>query len=89
MDEQEDVNHDKDGIMKTGRLRVSGISCAGWARELQHALKSVDGVNNVKVATGSGEAEVQFDEKLTSLDDLKIALMQEGFSFSASSSYAI
>lgn len=49
--------------MRTGRLIVSGITCAGWARELQSALKSLNGVSNARVAAGSGEAEVVFDEK--------------------------
>ena len=67
--------------MRTGRLVVSGITCAGWARELQSALKSLNGVNDARVAAGTGEAEVVFDEKKTSLDDVKIAIMQQGFSF--------
>ena len=74
--------------MRTERLRVSGISCAGWARELQNVLRSVNGVNDVRVAAGSGEAEVLFDEKQTTLDDVKIALMQQGFSFSTPASWA-
>jgi copper chaperone CopZ len=75
--------------MRTGKLRVSGISCAGWARELQNVLRSVNGVNEARVAAGSGEAEVLFDEKLTSLDDVKIALMQQGYSFSIPASWAV
>lgn len=67
--------------MRTGRLVVSGITCAGWARELQIALKSLNGVNDARVAAGSGEAEVVFDENQTTLDELKIAIMQQGFSF--------
>lgn len=67
--------------MRTGRLIVSGITCAGWARELQSALKSLNGVSDARVAAGSGEAEVVFDEKKTTLDELKIAVMQQGFSF--------
>jgi len=69
--------------MRTGVVRVSGITCMGWARELQHALKSLDGVNEARVSAGSGEAEVVFDEKRTSMDELKIAIMQQGFSFHA------
>jgi copper chaperone CopZ len=68
--------------MRTGTLKISGISCAGWARELQNVLRSVEGVSDVKVAAGSGEAEILFDEKLISLDDLKIALMLQGYSSS-------
>ena len=62
---------------------VSGITCAGWARELQSALKSLNGVNDARVAAGSGEAEVIFDEKQTTQDDQKIAIMQQGFTFCA------
>lgn len=67
--------------MRTGRVWVSGITCAGWAKELQNALKSLNGVNDARVAAGSGEAEVVFDEKQTSLDEVKVAIMQAGFSF--------
>jgi copper chaperone len=73
--------------MQIERLFVDGISCAGWARELQQALKSLNGVNDVKVMLGSGEAEVRFDEKLTTFDDLKIGLMQHGYTFSTSLPY--
>lgn len=74
--------------MRTGKLRISGISCAGWARELQNVLRSVNGVNNVKIAAGSGEAEVMFDESLISLEDVKIALMQQGYSFVTPASWS-
>ena len=74
--------------MRTGKLRISGITCAGWARELQDVLRSVNGINNVKIAAGSGEAEVLFDENLISLDDVKIALMQQGYSFVTPASWA-
>lgn len=69
--------------MRTGVVRVSGITCTGWARELQHVLKSLEGVNDAKVSAGSGEAEVIFDEKRTSMDELKIVIMRQGFSFHA------
>ncbi|HYD33513.1 MAG TPA: heavy-metal-associated domain-containing protein [Methylophilaceae bacterium] len=67
--------------MRTGRLTVSGITCAGWAKELQSALKSMRGVNDVRVSLGTGETEVVFDEKQTTLDELKVAIMQQGFFF--------
>lgn len=75
--------------MQIEKLFVNGISCAGWARELQQTLKSVNGVNEVRVLPGSGEAEVRFDERLTSFDDLKIALMQQGYAFSTSLPYSL
>lgn len=68
--------------MQIERLRVRGISYAGWAREVRQALQSINGVSAVQVAVGSGEAEIQFDEKLTSFDDVKMALLQEGFACS-------
>lgn len=82
------VEPERDEIMRTGKLIVSGVSCVGWAREVQHALKSVNGVNNVKVVLGSGDAEVQFDEQVTSFDDVKLALLRQGFAFSTPDSYA-
>jgi copper chaperone CopZ len=67
--------------MRTGMVRVSGITCMGWARELQQVLKSLEGVNDARVSAGSGEAEVVFDERRTSMDELKIAILRQGFSF--------
>ncbi|HEU4708790.1 MAG TPA: heavy-metal-associated domain-containing protein [Methylophilaceae bacterium] len=69
--------------MQIQKLRVSGITCDGWAREVRETLKSVNGVNEVRVTLGSGDAEVSFDERLASPDDVKMALLREGFSFSS------
>ena len=65
--------------MKTQILKVSGMTCGGCTSKVTHALKTVPGVNDVKVSLSAGEATVQYDERLTSSDQLKSAVEGAGY----------
>ena len=69
--------------MQTELLKVTGMTCGGCISNVTHALKAVSGVNDVKVSLSAGEATVQYDERLTSPDQLKSAVKGAGYGVDA------
>lgn len=65
--------------MQTERLKVTGMTCGGCTSSVGHALKAINGVSNVEVSLAAGEASVQFDERLTSPEQLKLAVQRAGY----------
>jgi len=52
--------------MQTELLKVTGMTCDGCIRNVTKALKAVNGVGDVTVSLSTGDATVQYDERLTS-----------------------
>jgi copper chaperone CopZ len=71
--------------MKTELLKVTGMNCGGCASTVTDALKAVPGVSAVEVSLTAGEAIVQFDERLTSPEQLKSAVDGAGYSVGTTS----
>jgi copper chaperone len=70
----------KKGInMQTEHLKVTGMTCGGCISSVTHALEAVTGVGDVAVSLSAGEATVQYDERLTSPDQLKSAVKSAGY----------
>ena len=69
--------------MQTELLKVSGMTCGGCTSKVTHALEAISGVSNVKVSLADGEASVQFDEGLTSPEQLKSAVQRAGYTVNA------
>ena len=65
--------------MQTEDLKVTGMTCGGCTSKVAHALQAVDGVRGVNVSLSAGEATVQYDERLTSPDQLKSAVKGAGY----------
>ena len=65
--------------MQTELMKVTGMTCGGCISNVTHALKTIDGVRDVKVSLSAGEATVQYDERLTSPDQLKSAVKGAGY----------
>jgi copper chaperone len=65
--------------MKTEHLIVTGMTCGGCVNSLTRALKSVAGVSHVNVSLATGETSVQYDENLTSPEQLKSAVDNAGY----------
>jgi len=68
--------------MQTELLNVTGMTCGGCASKVTHALKAIRGVGDVRVSLPAGEATVQFDERVTSPDQLKSAVKGAGYGVS-------
>jgi len=69
--------------MQTEHLKVSGMTCGGCTSNVTNALKAIAGVGDVNVSLASGEATVQYDERLTSPDRLKSAVKGAGYGVDA------
>lgn len=65
--------------MKTEHLIVTGMTCGGCVNSLTRALKSVSGVSDVNVSLETGETSVQYDENLTSPEQLKSVVDNAGY----------
>ena len=60
------------------------MTCGGRTSNVTNALKAVAGADDVSVSLSNGEATVQYDEKLTSPDQLKSAVKGAGFGVESS-----
>mgnify|MGYP005840151109 CR=1 FL=1 len=69
--------------MQTETLNVTGMTCGGCTGKVTNALKAVSGVSEVNVSLSAGEATVQYDERLTSPEQLKAAVKDAGYSVDA------
>lgn len=65
--------------MQTEQIKVTGMTCGGCSSNVTKALRAVDGVDNVIVSLSDANATVQFDEKLTSPEQLKSAIREAGY----------
>lgn len=65
--------------MHVGRVNVSGMTGPGCITAVTHALETVRGVSAVNVSFETGEATVQYDERLTSMEALRDALRGAGY----------
>ncbi len=65
--------------MLTEHFKVTGMTCGGCANNVARALKEVRGVGDVDVSLSAGEATVQYNERLTSSEQLKSAVKGAGY----------
>ena len=69
--------------MQTEHLKVTGMTCGGCTSNVTNALNAVKGVDDVAVSLSAGEAVVQYDERLTSPEQLKSAVNGAGYGVDA------
>jgi copper chaperone len=65
--------------MQTEHLKVTGMTCGGCVTTVTRALKGMGGVGDVKVSLPGGDATVQYDERLTSPEKLKLTITGAGY----------
>lgn len=70
--------------MQTEILKVTGMNCGGCVNNVMQALQAVNGVGDVTVSLLVGEATVQYNERLTSPEQLKSAVKGAGYGVNAS-----
>ena len=69
--------------MQTEHLKVTGMTCGGCTSNVTNALNAVKGVDDVAVSLSAGETVVQYDERLTSPEQLKSAVKGAGYGVDA------
>jgi copper chaperone CopZ len=65
--------------MQTELFKVTGMTCGACTSNVTHALKANTGVGDVKVKFSAGKATMQYDEWLTSPEQLKSAVQRAGY----------
>lgn len=65
--------------MQTERLKVTGMTCGGCTSHVTRALEAIPGVTDVKVSLATGEASVEYDERVAAPDQLRSAVEGAGF----------
>ena len=72
--------------MQTVQLTITGMTCGGCTSSVTKALEAVNGVNDVTVSLANAKATVQYDENLTSAEQLKSAVIEAGYGVDTSNS---
>ena len=65
--------------MQSERLTVTGMTCGGCVTTVTRAIKAINGVGDVKLSLSSGDATVQYNERLTSPEQFKSAVTDAGY----------
>lgn len=66
--------------MQVGMLKLDGLKDSGCAIKITDALKAIKGVDTADVSFEKAKASVSFDEELVSLQRLKVAVQDAGYS---------
>ena len=66
-------------MMQIETIKLSGITGDSCAEKINSALLKVKGVNDISISLEGSKATVQFDEDLTSLQELQTILVHAGY----------
>ena len=64
--------------MKT-KIQTKGMHCKSCDMLVEDSLGDVDGVNSVKSSFETGIVEIDFDESVVNIDNIKDTIKQEGY----------
>src|SRR5215204_4618345 len=67
-------------VTRTVTLRVRGMTCGGCATSVEKALKSTDGVTDVKVSFEKGKAVVKYNDQKVTVARLREVVDSTGMS---------
>ena len=65
--------------MQVQTLHITGMTCGVCISNVTRALVAINGVSNVDVSLTTGLALVQYDDNVTSVDALKLAVNEAGY----------
>lgn len=60
-------------------LKVQGMSCNHCVNSIEESVGNLTGVSAVKVNLSSGEVSVEFDSGITTLDQIKETIEEQGY----------
>jgi copper chaperone len=64
---------------KTVTIGIEGMSCEHCVRAVKTALEAQKGVKAAEVSLEGKSAQVIYEDSLLGLDDLKAAILEEGY----------
>ncbi len=66
-------------MIETVLLNVTGMKCGGCESNISDKLKAIAGVSSIKASSKDNEVSVEFDTEITSLEIIKGAIVDAGF----------
>ncbi|MBE9010266.1 copper-translocating P-type ATPase [Pseudanabaenaceae cyanobacterium LEGE 13415] len=66
--------------METATLKLQGMSCAACAKNIEDAIRAVEGVNECSVNFGAEQATIDYDSRRTSIAEIQQAVDAAGYS---------
>lgn len=68
-----------EGLAVRETIKVQGMSCNHCVNAVEGSVSELAGVSSVKVDLDSGEVAVEFDQKQTTLEEIKETIEEQGF----------
>ncbi|MDI6600535.1 MAG: copper chaperone CopZ [Thermoanaerobacteraceae bacterium] len=65
--------------MKKITVNVKGMTCNHCKMHVENAIKSLNGVSDVKVSLEEGKADITYDPAKVTLDDIKAVVDDAGY----------
>lgn len=65
--------------MQKVTLKVEGMSCGHCVSAVEGSVGALGGVTSVKVNLDEGLVDVEFDANITTLDEIKETIDEEGY----------
>ncbi len=65
--------------MKTVKINTSGMHCESCEQLVQESVLELPGIKKVKASHKKAVVEVSFDKTKTTLDDIKKAIKEAGY----------
>ena len=65
--------------MKTETIKTTGMHCNGCEMNAQDMVSELDGVKKVKANAKTGDVKVEFDDKKTTLEAIKVKITEAGY----------
>lgn len=65
--------------MKKQRLKISGMSCSACAARVEKVTSKLPGVLQSNINFASEKLDIEYDEKVVSLDEIKLAVKNAGY----------
>ena len=65
--------------MKEINLKIEGMHCTGCSTRLEKILNNLDGVKEAHVSLEQKNAQIQYDESIISIREIKEAIEDAGF----------
>ena len=65
--------------MLNKKFVVQGMTCEGCVNKIKKSVSQVEGAELISFDIPAGEVEINFDETLTSLEEVKTSINESGY----------
>ena len=65
--------------MKKISLKIEGMHCEGCSNRLTRVLENLDGVISANVSLENKKADIEYNEDILSIEEIKEAISDAGF----------